>query len=192
MMLGGATSFQPSSFMAQLRNALITKYPKAEEGFHGKLKFNPKTPIERLDLPALKKALPTIRFFYTLLETPYAEYSRVEAIIAVTGTSEAIKIETGLSPTYTTVAPSFLNLFVGARASSSRVQTAVARDVFKLFAKITYKGTIRSQRIEGKKYLAELWNAEICCGLITVTFNNDGIDSVRLTNPQQATSAPDK
>ena len=145
----------------------------------GELQFAQDTPVERVELPALAKALPDVCFYTTELCTGYYEYPEVSVAVAVP-TQGPIAVY--LSPTYSSSDPAFTTILASARVSGASEEQAVAEEIARLFAMITYKGEIREQRYEPGRLSADLWHGDLLWRRVSVQFANGRISSVTLAN----------
>jgi hypothetical protein len=185
--LAGCAGNPPAADVNSVRVALAQQYPYSDEWHDEDLQFEPAQPVKSIELPALAKALPDVRFFRTELRTRYFEYPEVEVAIAAPRQGA---IAMYLSPTYDTSKPAFVERLLQARVQGEAEKQAVGQDISRIFAKITYAGEIRSPRHEGDRFSAELWHGELYWRLITVTYADGRIMSVTLTNPRDVATQP--
>lgn len=97
-----------------IRAALAERYPPADVIRERELQFEQETAVERVDLPALAKTLPDVRFFTTSLRTGYYEYPQVSVAVAALKRG---KIAVCFSPTYGEPDPEFTRVFANTRVS---------------------------------------------------------------------------
>jgi hypothetical protein len=168
---------------ADVREVLAEKYPASDVIREDGLQFEPNTPIERVELPALAKALPDVRFITTELRTGYYEYPQVSVAVAV---PKQGKVAVYLSPTYSKSEPAFTKILLGARVPDASEERAVADEIARLFAMITYKGEIKEPRHEKDRYSADLWHNTLLWRRLSIQFANGRVSSVALTNPKDA------
>ncbi|HET6882408.1 MAG TPA: hypothetical protein VFI31_19740 [Pirellulales bacterium] len=166
-----------------VRAALAERYPAADVIHGGELQFEQQTPVEPADLPALAKALPNVRFFTTKLRTGYYEYPRVSVAVAVPRHGP---IAMDLSPTYSESDREFTEMLKSARVLRASEQRAVANDIARLFAIITYKGEVRKPHYDEGRYSAELWHGDLLWRRVLIEFENGHVSSVTLVNPKDA------
>jgi hypothetical protein len=165
--------------LSDVRAALAKRYPASNIILEGQLQFGQDTPIERIDLPALAKALPNVHFFTTELRTGYYEYPEVSVAVAVP--KEGL-IAVYLSPTYSESDLAFITLLTRAQVPRVAEEYPVAQEIARLFAMITYKGAIRDQRYETGRFSAELWHGGMFWRRVSVAFENGRVSSVTITN----------
>jgi len=184
--LGGCSTAQHrSSSSSDVKVALSRRYPDSNSFRDGEFQFDKHTPIEAVELPALAKALPDVRFFITKLQTGQYEYSELE--IAVAASSNGA-IAVFYSPLYRESDPELAEVLSKARVASAANELGVADDIAQIFAMITYKGTIRAQHLDAGNFSAELWHDDMCWRHISITFANGRVASVSLTNPSIAST----
>lgn len=164
-----------------VRAALAERYHAADLIYADELQFEQKTPLKRVNLPALARALPNVRFYTTTLRTGYFEYPRVKVAVA------ALKhggIAVELSPTYSESDPQFSDIFKNARAYGTADERAVATEIARLFAIITYKGQIKNTHHVTGRFSADLWHGDLFWRRILIEFANGRLSSLMLRNPQ--------
>jgi hypothetical protein len=158
--------------------ALAQRFPAAAVIHSGELQFEPGTAVERVDLPALAKALPGVRFFTTELRTGYYEYPQVSVVVAVPRQGP---IAVYLSPTHSDSGPEFTEILKRARVSGASGERAAANEIARLFACITYEGEVRKPHYDKGRFSAELWHGNLLWRRVSIEFANGHVSSVTLS-----------
>lgn len=186
---GGRLAAQPEAEQTlDVRSALAARYPRSSVTRVGNLEFDTKTPIEPVQLPALARALPGVRFFLTKLHTGYYEYDVLSVAVAALVDGP---IAVNCSPLYSAADPAFTELLTRAQASGADGERAVAEEIARLFASIMDGGgEIRASRLQGGTFTAELWTDSRYYRRVTITFANGRVLSVTLTNPKDQADPP--
>lgn len=170
-----------------VRAALAERYPAADMIYSGELQFEPNTPVERVDLPALAKALPDVRFYTTELRTGYYEYPQVSVAVAV---PKQGPIAVSLSPTYSDSGTEFTEILKNVRVLGALAERDAANEIARLFALITYEGEIRKPHYDNGRFSAELWHGDLLWRRVLIEFANGRVSSVTLANPKDANAHP--
>lgn len=164
-----------------VRARLEALYPYRAVLRESEFQYDPSVPLQAVELPALAEALPEVRFFVTRLRTGAHEYPEVEvAVAAMAGGPLAVY----RSPTFGNTDYEFIDLLQRAKACVESERRAVAEEIARLFAIITYKGDIRTQHFDGNVFNAELWHGQLLWRRITIVFDEGGVASVKLKNPR--------
>jgi hypothetical protein len=184
VLAGCAETMRSQVSVADVRDALVARYPKKKSVPVGNFSFDESKPVQMLDLPALAKSLPDVRFFVTELRTTFYEYPEVSVAIAA---QQGRPLAVELSPTYAKTEPEFVAQLKRAKLRDISEQEAVAEEISSLFRAITGDGTIRSQQFSPDLYTAKLWCGEQYWRLILIKFADGQIESITLKNPKATT-----
>lgn len=181
VLLGCTTASKPKPQWQDVRAALAERYP-ATTIIHGRgLQFEAKTSVERVELSAMAKALPDVRFYMTELRTGNYEYPQVSVAVAVPRQGP---IAVYLSPTYDDADDTLIDMLKQARVANMSEERSVAEEIATLFAKITYEGRIEYAQYVPGHFSAELWHSQLLWRRVSITFVNGHVFSVSLDNPK--------
>lgn len=148
-------------------------------------RFDEREVVTCLDTEILRRAYPALRFFHTRLDTPHYEYRKAHTLIVAQVRSGKLEIATCVSPSYSELqkdAP-LLSLLLGARAESDTEKIELEREIARLFAAITYKGSVGEMIRRGDNISMELLDDGRCFHEVAVQFGNDQVTKVELLYP---------
>ncbi len=181
----GCTSMRPMPKPAGAAKLLSVRYPYRSEIEEDELQFIRGTRVDALHLPALAKALPEVRFFRSNLRAESVDYPDVDILIAVSRDGRFAMCQT---PLHANLDEQFIEMLRGASAGTQADQAAVGAEIARMFASVSFPCEVRSSKVDGTEFSAELWYGRTLWRRILVSFVQGRIVSVTLTNPRAATT----
>jgi hypothetical protein len=171
-----------SDLKDSLRTQLMQRFPQREILQAGEFAFEPDQGLQALTLTVNGASiLPEYMLFKTRLTTGFDEYPFVDVIAAIHTTDHA-DVRILWSPTFMPDSLDFAELFYGLYWSEDSERVAATEEIAKLFAGLTYQGSLGPVRVEGDHYTYNLYRDNVSQNLLVFEFDPAGkLASIQVT-----------
>jgi hypothetical protein len=124
-------------------------------------------------LPTLYKAMPATRLYVTELDSNYAEFPRVKAVLTLTDLDGLYEVVEAFSVPFEEPQPYFVTKFLSAVYPPQDRERA-ASEIASVFGVLTPDGQVKNARFTDADYRAELWSGAKHATDLFIDFTENG------------------